>query len=72
LLAIEFSFAEAKTENKLWDDYTSFGEDPFIRACHGVPEYKFKAWDYAKMVIARTVDEGMVEPGDGIEKDHDY
>lgn len=31
----------------LWDSYTSFGPDPFIR-CIDVPAVSFSAWDYAK------------------------
>lgn len=30
------------TAEELWDRYTSFGDDPFIRGVH------FSAWDYAK------------------------
>lgn len=32
---------------QLWDSYTSFGEDPFIRSVD-VPPVRFSAWDYAR------------------------
>jgi len=40
------------TAAKLWDLYTDFGPDPWIRG-PGLPQVPFSAWDYAK---ARAVD----------------
>jgi hypothetical protein len=41
------AYESGMTADELYDHYTSFGSDPFIRsddrACH------FSAWDYAKM-----------------------
>ena len=44
------------TPAELWDDYTSFGEDPYVRN-EGGERVDFSAWTYAKQrceVIARA------------------
>jgi hypothetical protein len=33
---------------ELWDYYTGFGDDPFIRSDPHDPDCKFSAWDYAE------------------------
>lgn len=37
-----------KTAEELYNQYVSFGEDPFIRSKENI-QNKFSAWDYAKM-----------------------
>ena len=36
------------SKEELFDLYTSFGEDPFVRAPTGAPVIAFSAWDYAR------------------------
>lgn len=40
-------YKQGMTAEKLYDDYTDFGEDPYIRPNDDDEEY-FSAWDYAK------------------------
>ena len=45
---LDKKFAEGEGPEELWDSYTSFGEDPFIRVSGGQKPCKFSAWTYAK------------------------
>ncbi len=41
------AFIRIKTEDELFDYYTSFGEDPFIMNAEGRAKCRFSAWNYA-------------------------
>jgi hypothetical protein len=40
------------TADRLYDQYTSFGEDPWIKSPDGAPRVAFSAWDYARQRCA--------------------
>lgn len=39
---------DTMTAAELWDDYTSFGKDPFVVATAGEDAVHFSAWTYAQ------------------------
>lgn len=45
----------SKTEDQLWNEYSSWGEDPFIIVAEGEDNCSFSAWDYAKNQIRKIV-----------------
>lgn len=58
------------TPEELYDQYTSFGDDPFIVPFGGAPQMpRFSAWDYAKQLAGLTEDnssdKGMDNEGAG-------
>jgi hypothetical protein len=42
---LEYAYTPGTSAEKLYEYYTTFGEDPWISGADGVP---FSAWDYAK------------------------
>ena len=38
----------AMTAQRLWESYTTFGDDPFVVATAGEAPVRFSAWDYAR------------------------
>jgi len=49
------AYDEDKTEDQLWNEYSSWGEDPFIIVTDGEDNCSFSAWDYAKNRIREIV-----------------
>ena len=49
------AYDENKTEDQLWNEYSSWGEDPFIIVTDGEDNCSFSAWDYAKNRIREIV-----------------
>ena len=58
--SVRAQYRPGMSAEQLWDRYTDFGDDPFIRP--EPPGRHFSAWDYAKGFSARLV-AGQVEPG---------
>jgi hypothetical protein len=56
-------YAPGMTADKLYSQYTSFGEDPFVFTGRG--EVPFSAWTYAKERCAQLC--GASEANDGVE-----
>ena len=58
----EYRHHRGISAKELWDYYTDFGEDPFIRSSPRDPECKFSAWNYAEgraeEIIREFEDEG--------------
>jgi hypothetical protein len=50
------SFNGHETEKAIWDDYMSFGEDPWIIS-FGSEKCSFSAWNYAKEKIKQLLAE---------------
>ena len=44
----EYSQHPGISAAELWDYYTDFGDDPFIRSDPRDPDCEFSAWEYAK------------------------
>jgi hypothetical protein len=42
------SYKDGATADELFDDYKSFGDDPFIIALEDAPRVSFSAWTYAR------------------------
>ncbi len=49
--SVEAQYRDGMTEEQLWDQYSDFGEDPFVRP--SPLEGYFSAWDYARAFIPR-------------------
>ena len=49
------AYMEGKTESQLWQEYTQWGEDPFIVDKEEENNCSFSAWDYAKERIKEIV-----------------
>lgn len=47
----------SKTGDQLWNEYSSWGEDPFIIVTVGEGNCSFSAWDYAKNRIREIVED---------------
>jgi hypothetical protein len=41
-------YREGASAERLYDRYTSFGDDPFVVALDGAPKVEFSAWTYAR------------------------
>ena len=46
------SYEDGATADKLFEHYTSFGDDPFIVALEDAPKVSFSAWTYARQRAA--------------------
>jgi len=52
---LENAYMGGKTESQLWQEYTQWGEDPFIVGEDDKNNCSFSAWDYAKERIKEIV-----------------